>query len=154
MNDQLKLLFIDDDLFFAKQLSVEAQKHLVVNFQRKAADAVAELKKNADGYCCAVLDVMMPPPRGWEAKTGQGLYTGLEVLSRCKGEILDANLPIILLSNSEEVISRVKIEILSLPFLDGLVYIQEKRRLNSPVDLFKQVNKMAKKWRKHDLAKK
>ena len=99
----MKILFIDDELYFM-QPYVKALKGepnpMDVDVVNTAVEAIKILSNIADGgYDCLVLDVMMPPPPGWEARTQDGMFTGIELVKEYQDNVAAIGLPVLILSN-------------------------------------------------------
>lgn len=113
----MKILFVDDELYFM-QPYVEALERIAhVCVINTAIEAIKEIKSNVakNEYDCLVLDVMMPPPAGWEARTDHGLLTGVEVLKECQNEIVCVNLPVLVLTNHRLSEVRSRVDAIKLP---------------------------------------
>jgi len=127
---------------------VEAfQKAAQVVVRNAAEEAIEEIRGNVENaqYSCLVLDVMMPPPKDWEARTQDGLFTGVEILKECQDEIIAVELPVLILTNQklEEVNAKVE----SLKFPDELVKVHAKL-LTRPFYATNVVVDLVKKWKK------
>ena len=122
------LLFIDDEIFFAQGYLEELDDRYNVTLSRKVPDAEIKLKKEAYQYLLAAVDVMMPVPGEWDAKdqldANRGEATGLVLLRRCRDAIIQANLPVIVLTNRKP--EDIKAAIIILDFPEGLVEVRHK----------------------------
>lgn len=122
----MRILFVDDEIYFMVPYVQALERVAEVCVVNDAAEAVDKIKTNAveQQYHLLILDVMMPSPRDWEARTANGLLTGVEVLIECQDAITAVNLPVLILTNHrlEEVKSRVAQ--LGLP--QGLVEVRAK----------------------------
>ena len=116
----------------------------MVSVRNDALAAVDEIQKRSNEYVCVVLDIMMPPPPGWEVRTKDGLDTGIEILRLCRNEIIRANMPIIVLTN--RALGFVKSEIDLIGFPQGLVVVRSK--IETPDFLVSiTVSQLAKQWK-------
>lgn len=98
METKRKILFLDDEAFFAKGYRRELEKHFDVVFCEDAADALKLLRQDAT-IKALVLDVMLPPPQGVGADaTAEGLETGIWLLSELGADML-LRLPVVILTN-------------------------------------------------------
>ena len=100
----MKILFVDDEAFYMQPYvnAFKATPDVMDVAEINTADeAINKIRANTGSgeYDCLVLDVMMPPPSGWEARTEDGKYTGAEVLKECLDDIAAVELPVLLLSN-------------------------------------------------------
>lgn len=141
----MKILFVDDDVYFMSTYVDALQKRAAVSVRNAAVDALDEIKNNAQNqkYDCVVLDVMMPSPQGWEARTEDGLFTGVEVLKECREQIINASLPILVLTNNE--LEKVKTKVNALNFPEGLVVVRAK--LETPAFLASiNVGQLVERW--------
>jgi CheY-like chemotaxis protein len=115
----MKILFVDDEKFFMLPY-VDAFKSqpdpLEVDVANTADEAIAKLRAEiADGqYDCLVLDVMMPPPSDWEARTEYGKFTGIEIVRAYQTELAAIELPVLLLSNLGATALAPKVQLLRL----------------------------------------
>jgi CheY-like chemotaxis protein len=148
MKKQYKTLFIDDELFFAQPYVDELGKFSTVAIRTSASEAVDEFQKATDDYICSVLDVMLPPPKGWEVKTKEGLDTGIEVLRRCRDNIIKAKLPVVVLTQRQW--AYVKDEVAIMNFPAGLVEIHSKTETR-PFFLATIVKRLVRQWKKANL---
>jgi len=82
-----KILFVDDDRYFARLYKASLDKCFEVIVCYDALSAVKCLNDTPD-VVCAVIDVMMPPPLGKKAECHDGNTTGLWVVSECQESIV------------------------------------------------------------------
>lgn len=113
----MKILFVDDELFFMQPYVEAFQQKAEVTIRNSAIEAIEEIRANVnDGkYDCLVLDVMMPPPKGWELRTDNGLFTGTEILKECQDEIVAVELPILILTNQKLEAVQSRVNLLKFP---------------------------------------
>lgn len=138
------ILFIDDELFFAQPYVDELERLAPVTLRTAALEAVDEFTLRSNSYLCAVVDVMLPPPSGWDDKTKEGLDTGLEVLRRCGDDIVKAQLPIIVLTHRAKGYVQGEIDLIGFP--GGLVELQSKLE-TPPFHLAIVVKRLVRKWK-------
>lgn len=93
-----KILFIDDDKFFANDYLLQLKLHFEVIVCYEADAAVAAFRDNPD-IVGAVVDVMMPPPKGREHETHDGYTTGVWVLHECRDAVIGNRIAILLFTN-------------------------------------------------------
>ena len=140
----MKILFVDEDLFFAQPYLETLQKKADVFIRNNALDAVDEMQNKSHEYGCVVQDIMMPAPEGWDVKTQDGLDTGIEILKVCREEIIKAKLPILVLTN--RALGYTKHEIDMIDFPDGQVIVRSK--IETPAFLLSiQVSQLVEKWK-------
>jgi CheY-like chemotaxis protein len=144
MENKPKILFVDDELFFAQPYVEELERFSSVAIRTNALEAVEEFQLRANDYACAVLDVMLPPPEGWEVKTSEGLDTGLEVLRRCRDEIINAKLPVVVLTH--RALGYVKGEVALIGFPTGQIEVHNKQE-TPPFLLVTLIKRMMRKWK-------
>lgn len=123
-----KILFVDDDRFFAsayvESLS-ETFKVVCVYEVRKALDIL----RSDDSFSAAIVDVMMPPPKGFEAETHEGASSGIWLLSEVRNEIIQRNLPVIVLSNRGSHYVEQELAVIGLP--SNLITVSTKMAVPS-----------------------
>ena len=125
----MKILFVDDDTYFM-QAYVDAFSARPDNMDvvkvNSASEAIKLITANTgeNKFDCLVLDVMMPPPEGWEARTENGKFTGLELVKEHQADVAAVELPVLILSNlgSETVTPRVA----ALKLTRGMFIIRSK----------------------------
>ena len=126
-NNKPQILFVDDDVFFANGYLEALDERYQVTIARNVPTAEQEVK-TVTKHLCAVLDVMMPIPASWpdgdKIAAAGGALTGIIVLRRCKVEIVNAKLPVIVLTNRQPI--EMEAEIANLGFPNGLVEIHHK----------------------------
>ena len=95
-----KVLFVEDDRFWARSYIAELQAYgFEVVYARNAGDAVKLIEDVLD-FDAVILDVMMPTPEGVpESTTEEGLSTGLWVLDRIQQYIVARRIVIWILTN-------------------------------------------------------
>jgi glycosyltransferase involved in cell wall biosynthesis len=120
----MKILFVDDDQFYAQKYISSLEAGADVTILKTAEEAWLEIRDNAANYDCISLDVMMPPPAEWSDDTLGGLFTGIEILRKCKDVLLKAQIPVFLLTNHETPTIKLAIKSVGLP--DGLVTVARK----------------------------
>lgn len=96
-----RVLFVDDEPFYADPFIRVLNNHVDVYFFRDAASASLALEEIAsDSFL--VIDVMMPPPTldvAFETEDGQ--VTGLWLLRKHKARLLAKNIPVLVLTNKD-----------------------------------------------------
>jgi CheY-like chemotaxis protein len=118
-----KILFVDDEVFFARPYVTELEKKFDVFLRETSDAAVAEFRGTAD-FMAAVVDVMMPPPEGLAVSTLDGMDTGLWILQECKEMIVARRIPVIVLTNRNSIY--VKESISAMNFPPGLIIVHSK----------------------------
>jgi CheY-like chemotaxis protein len=144
MDNPIKILFVDDELFFAQPYVEALRKFSQPTVRTTALEAVEEFQKRSGDYACGVLDVMMPPPPNWDLKTKEGLDTGIEVLRLCSAEIIAAKLPVIVLTH--RALKYVVDEIRMINFPKGLVEVRNKLETR-PFLLEVSVERLIREWK-------
>lgn len=137
----VRILFVDDDVFFAKGYLDELDKSYIPEIARTVYDAEREVN-GPDIYACVILDVMMPIPEWWsddekEASNNvmiwpdsdvldaqHGLKTGIILLRRYRQVFIERNLPVIVLTNRQK--REIESEISMLGFPPGLIEVRHK----------------------------
>ena len=123
-----KILFIDDDRYFARLYKENLQKVYNVVVCYDAETAVQHLQTDPD-LVAAVVDVMMPPPEGHEAECHDGNTTGVWILTQCQEVI--RNRPIALLLFTNRGVKHVKDEILMLTLNPKITEVRGKNSIPS-----------------------
>jgi CheY-like chemotaxis protein len=98
------LLFVDDETFFA-QPYIDALRDagFAITHKERASDALDYLTSQASNVDLLILDIMLPTPTGVPASaTGDGLETGVWLLHQSQAAILDAQIPVLVLTNSRK----------------------------------------------------
>lgn len=137
----LKILFIDDDVFFANGYLDELDRHYVTTVARNIFDAENEIC-GRDFYSCVILDVMMPIPERWTDLDRQdsdksliwpdadrqdaqhGLKTGIILLRRYKQLLIEKKLPALILTHRQK--KEIEAEVAKLGFPSPLVEVHHK----------------------------
>lgn len=123
----IPVLFVDDDGFYARGYCAELEDHFDVTIARSVNKAETQFL-SASKYHCVVLDVMMPIPNDWPDTDKQdaqdGILTGVILLRRCKTLIIEANLPVVVLTNRK--LEEVKAEVERLKFPENLIDVRFK----------------------------
>lgn len=139
-----RLLFIDDDLYYAKNYEVTLRSRFIVQVYNKAAQALDALEAPKE-FCAVVLDVMMPPPRGFASATDEGNLTGIWILKKRKMNIIKWSLPIVLLTH--RATDLVQEELNKIAFPEGLVTIIYKTGTTAE-KICRHVEAQARHWAK------
>jgi len=77
----------------------------------KADEGLAAFAAAKDAWSCAILDVMMPVPEGWDDDQGDGMTTGLTLGKRIRK--LRPDIPIVFLTGSHD--AQVLHEVMQFP---------------------------------------
>jgi CheY-like chemotaxis protein len=122
-NPKQRILFVDDDRYFARLYVEQLATQFVVDVVYDARHAIEALRKGIP-YAAAVVDVMMPSPSGFEEATHDGMSTGIWLVKEARREIEMGNIAVVLFTNRSrrEVIAAC--ESLLLP--SDLVTVSEK----------------------------
>lgn len=106
-----KILFVEDDRFWARAYIAELQDYgFEVVYARNASDAVKLIEDVLD-FDAVILDVMMPTPDSVpESTTEEGLSTGLWVLECIQQYLVPRQISIWILTNRELPTIAKKIE--------------------------------------------
>ena len=119
-----RILFIDDESFFARPYITELQKAYQVAFCESAIEAI-EAVRDDDSYRAIVLDIQMPPPRGLPpGATNNGMETGLWLLGEVRDIIISRPLPVLILT--VRMPQLVEEGVKRLVFPDQLIEIHQK----------------------------
>lgn len=94
-----KVLFVDDDKFFASIYCESLQKYYELTICYEADKAVNVLNDCAGAFEAVVLDMMMPPPEGLFHECCEGLTTGVWVLDQCREVIKDHRIAVLIFTN-------------------------------------------------------
>ena len=95
-----RILFIDDEVVFSQGYKTELEGHFEVEYTSTADNALVYVEKHGDTLTAMVVDIMMPPPQGFEDATDGGFETGLMLLEKFQeSSTLRWPLPIIILTN-------------------------------------------------------
>lgn len=93
-----KILFIDDDRYFARLYAESLKKDFTVVTCYDVDSAIRELTTSLD-VCAAVVDVMMPPPEGYEGECSDGNTTGVWILEQCQEVIRNRRIALLVFTN-------------------------------------------------------
>jgi len=138
-----KILFIDDEGFFARPYIERLEKLFTVDFSDSASEGLENIRSR-DEHKAIVLDIMMPSPTGIASTvTKDGLATGLWMLGEIKEIVIKRPLPVIILTN--RALNIVEDAVSALEFPDVLVQILPKSQTPNFV-LPKKVQLMVDKW--------
>jgi CheY-like chemotaxis protein len=96
--DKKRLLFIDDEPFFAEPYIRELEKDYEVILEESAINAI-DAVNSARNWSAIILDIMMPSPPEKLGATADGLDTGLWLLGEIIGSVKLARIPVIILTN-------------------------------------------------------
>ncbi|MCF7675008.1 MAG: response regulator [Akkermansiaceae bacterium] len=118
-----KILFVDDDHYFARFYVDELRKFFEVVCVYEIGEALDILRAD-DSFSAAIVDVMMPPPIGFEAETHNGASSGIWLLNQVRNEIIQRNLPVIVLSN--HTIRRIEQELDCVSLPSNLITVSSK----------------------------
>lgn len=128
-----ELLFVDDETMFAQGYVCELEKRYSVTLATTVPYG-ERLIKQSHNFACAVIDVMMPIPSDWPtedaAAAGQGIHTGVVLIRRCRKAILEAALPIVILTNRNP--QDVEVEVATLGFPNELIVVRHKVNTMAP----------------------
>ncbi|MBL8173034.1 MAG: response regulator [Bryobacterales bacterium] len=92
------ILLVDDDLYaLGSYIRAIEGAGLEVTCRSGAEEGLAAFSEDAAQWECAIIDMMMPVPSGWDDDQGEELTTGLTVAKRIRS--VRADLPIIFLTN-------------------------------------------------------
>ena len=122
MSDKTSILFVDDEIFFARGYHEKLTERFDVYFEHRVLEAM-NLARNTDKIAAMVLDIMMPAPtereiqllsddgggRGRHDLIEGGLGTGLWLLDTLADVIVDRPLPVVVLTNRRPDIVASKI---------------------------------------------
>src|SRR5262249_22270891 len=93
-------------------------------------DAINRINSPDSDYDLIILDIMMPTPQGIASvRTGEGLDTGIWVLSEVKEALLKRSVPVLVLTNRAKPL--VNEEVAKLGFPNGLVAVFAKLEVTS-----------------------
>lgn len=139
----IRILFVDDEGFFARPYIEKLEKTFDVHFCDSADEALQRI--NSDNKLkVVVLDIMMPCPTGIAATvTSDGLSTGLWMLKQIRELMVGRGLPVVILTNRMLNAVQEGVDQLDLP--EGLVEILPKSQTPNFL-LPSKVQKMVDKW--------
>jgi CheY-like chemotaxis protein len=106
-----RILFIDDEPFFAEPYIQELEKSFEVILEETAIGAIDSVNSDRK-WDTVILDIMMPSPENKNGITADGLDTGLWIVGEILNAILAQNTPLIIFTNRN--IPRIQ------EFVDGL----------------------------------
>lgn len=130
MNEKNRLLFVDDEKYFAQGYLDELDNHFRVTVCRAADQAEAEIISavGSNVYVAAVVDVMMPVPESWPETDRRdcrdGVMTGVILLRRNRERVTSAKLPIVVLTNRMR--REVDDELKKMGFADAVINVRHK----------------------------
>lgn len=148
IENRRKVLFVDDEKFFARPYIERLETRYEVDFCESVEGAYRRIKANRE-YAVLVLDLMMPPPD--ELMTEQIVAfvdTGLWLLEQCYDEIVLGGFPTIILTNREFPTFRERFEAIGFP--EDLVEIRPKYDTSS-LKLLERVALMESRWKAENL---
>ncbi len=93
-----RILFIDDELFFAEPYMRELERDSEVILEQTAIGAI-DAVNSARHWNAIILDIMMPSPDGKVGLTADGLDTGLWILGEIVDAVISQRVPVIVLTN-------------------------------------------------------
>jgi len=118
-----KILIVDDDRYFARHYIQQFKNYFIVTACYDAEHAV-QLLSQPNEFIAAIIDVMMPAPKGKEDECHHGNSTGIWIIQECRNAIIAAHLPIIILTYS--ALSSVQFDVKFLDFPSKLVEVRSK----------------------------
>ncbi len=118
-----KIIFVDDDRYFAHLYLDALREHYEVIICYEAETAIKAFEDN-DDVEGAIIDVMMPPPAGREHETHDGNTTGLWLLTQVREILAQKRLPVVLFTN--KAIDFVRSEVCYLELDTQLVEVHAK----------------------------
>jgi len=120
-----RILFIDDDKYFARIYLEKLSAHFAVDYRQDVEGALAAFQ-SATPYVATVVDAMMPPPEGCEMETSHGASTGIWLIKKVQKEIEERNIAVVIFTN-----------------LGAEAVIEECKRLQLPTDRLTVTSKYA-----------
>lgn len=108
-----KILFIDDDRYFARLYAENLQADYEVIICYDAETAVKKIH-NEPQIAAAVVDIMMPCPTGHEAECRDGNMTGVWIVTQCQAVIRDRRIALLLFTNRAPNYVKEEIQMLAL----------------------------------------
>jgi CheY-like chemotaxis protein len=121
----MRLLFIDDELFFAAPYVTALEDAGWYVRSAVTVEEALEAIRNDSEIAAVVLDIMMPPPLGVSAETcDHGLTSGIFFLESAAPHLIAKQLPVLILTNGSRDRVDAAIRVLALP--DGLVEVRQK----------------------------
>lgn len=109
-----KILFVDDEGFFAKRYIEALNEQFDVTFIAGAEAALSYLRGN-HGDDALVLDIMLPVPQGDPPAAAGGLNTGIWLLQEFKKFHDPWTLPVLILTNRNSVLVKSAVDQLGIP---------------------------------------
>lgn len=95
------ILLVDDDSIALRAHIRELREHKQpVEVRSDAVRALADFQANPAQWTCAIVDIMMPVPAGWEDAPRDGLSTGIHLANRLRE--VRPGLPIIFFTNQRD----------------------------------------------------
>ena len=118
-----RILFMDDEPFFAVPYIRELEKTFEVVLEETATGAINAVNSTLT-WDALILDVMMPSPVGQRGVTADGLDTGLWILDQILDTVVSQSIPVLILTNRNIPRVREVVDVLDIP--DGLVSVRSK----------------------------
>lgn len=108
-----KILFIDDDKYFANEYLENLKAHHDVLVCYEAEVAVRLIHETAD-LEGAIIDVMMTPPAGREHETHDGFTTGVWIVDQCREVIASRRIAVMFFTNRALAYVRAEVAYMDL----------------------------------------
>jgi CheY-like chemotaxis protein len=118
-----RVLFIDDEPFFAEPYIRELARSFEVILEETAIGAIDSVN-SVRTWDAIILDIMMPSPEGRQGATADGLDTGLWILSQIYDTAIAQNIPVIILTNRNLQRVMEVVDLLDCP--EGLISVRPK----------------------------
>lgn len=123
-----KILFIDDDRYFASEYLVELQAQFEVVVCYDAQAAINAFHSNPD-IVGAVVDVMMDPPIGFSHETHEGQTTGVWIVDQVSETIIANRVVVLFFTN--RMLAYVQDEIAFMELDEQLCEVRSKRSIEA-----------------------
>jgi glycosyltransferase involved in cell wall biosynthesis len=139
----VKVVFIDDDRYFAEQSITHLKSYYSVNYCDTLEVGASKICRNPD-LRVIVLDIMMRPPRNVSREsTDRGFDTGLWFLRSISAFISAKRIPVVLHTNRDLTIVHRQIQSLVLP--DGLIKVCHKQ-YSTQDHLLATIDQLCQQW--------
>lgn len=124
------ILFVDDDSYWSQNYQDQLAKQNTVVYKSSADGAIAELSLNGGSFDFVILDIMMDTPDSVDlVETEGGMMTGVWILGKLKGLLLEKKIPVIVLTNRAKKVVIDAVSFLAYP--KGQVDVYSKSEMSA-----------------------
>lgn len=131
MADEIEILFVDDDRFFARTYTEQLEEAgFVVHYCQYGAEIPRFIDEHPN-IRAIILDIMMPTPEGIRPSvTNNGLDTGLWLLGEIREDVVHVPRPVLILTNRSPLALEERLPGLDMPNS----VLQVRRKSETPAE--------------------